>query len=512
MQKQYLGYVRVSTAKQGEKGVSLDEQRAAIERYSQKYGLTIARWFEERETAAKRGRAIFGQMLQNLRHGKAHGIVMHKIDRGARNLRDWADLGELADAGVEVHFANESLDLNTRGGRLSADIQAVVAADYIRNLREETKKGFYGRLKQGIYPISAPIGYQDRGAGKPKEPDPVMAPLVLKAFQLYSTGRYSFTRLVDEMYERGLRNRNDGKVTMNGLSTLLNNPFYFGVIRIKKTKETFQGAHLPIVSKALFDRVQDILDGKTADRVTRHEFIFRRMIRCAECGYTLIGEIQKGHVYYRCHTATCSVKTFREEWIDEAVKNTFTQLVTNELEEDYIRKWFQAARESATEQKEQDMNSCRLQLDQLRARIARLTDVFIEGNIDKTTFEERKSALIFEQSEFSEKLRSLERDPAHLVKRAEKFLELIKTASNLYELAVPSEKRDFAKKLTSNLSVISKKILVEPRPEVLLIASRQKITSGGPRRDVHRTWDAVLKKLVELFTQSPEIECLSQTD
>jgi hypothetical protein len=40
-----------------------------------------------------------------------------------------------------VHFANDSLDLNTRGGRLSADIQAVVAADYIRNLREEAKKG-----------------------------------------------------------------------------------------------------------------------------------------------------------------------------------------------------------------------------------------------------------------------------------------------------------------------------------------------------------------------------------
>jgi len=96
-------------------------------------------------------------MLRLLKHGKAAGVVIHKIDRGARNLKDWADLAELIDIGVEVHFANESLDLNTRGGRLSADIQAVVAADFIRNLREETKKGFYGRLKQGLYPICAPI-------------------------------------------------------------------------------------------------------------------------------------------------------------------------------------------------------------------------------------------------------------------------------------------------------------------------------------------------------------------
>src|SRR6201981_1788237 len=95
-----------------------------------------------------------------------------KNSRKKRPLRTWAELGELIDKGIEVPFANEGLDLYSRGGRLSADIQAVVAADYIRNLREETKKGFYGRLKQGLYPIRAPIGYLDNGAAKPKTIDP----------------------------------------------------------------------------------------------------------------------------------------------------------------------------------------------------------------------------------------------------------------------------------------------------------------------------------------------------
>src|SRR5262249_8667061 len=151
------------TAKQGERGVSLQEQRDAIERYCQRVGLQVSRWFEERETAAKRGRPIFSRMLKLLRRGEAQGVIIHKIDRSARNLKDWSDLGELIDQGVEVHFANESLDLQSRGGRLSADIQAVVAADYIRNLREEARKGFYGRIKQGVYPLPAPLGYLDRG-------------------------------------------------------------------------------------------------------------------------------------------------------------------------------------------------------------------------------------------------------------------------------------------------------------------------------------------------------------
>src|SRR5437879_3701876 len=150
--KEYYGYTRVSTARQGEHGVSLEHQREAIERYAGKNSLTIARWFTEQETAAKRGRPLFGQMLKGLRAGKASGVIIHKIDRSARNLKDWSDLGELIDSGIEVHFANESLDLHSRGGRLSADIQAVVAADYIRHLRDETRQGFSGHLKQGLDP------------------------------------------------------------------------------------------------------------------------------------------------------------------------------------------------------------------------------------------------------------------------------------------------------------------------------------------------------------------------
>jgi DNA invertase Pin-like site-specific DNA recombinase len=245
--KKLFGYIRVSTARQGEHGVSLTEQRDAIERYVQRNQLEVCQWFEERITAAKRGRPLFNEMLKLLRQGRADGLVIHKIDRGARNLKDWSDLGDLIDEGVEVHFANESLDLNSRGGRLSADIQAVVAADYIRNLREETKKGFYGRLKQGLYPLPAPIGYLDRGGGKVKDIDPARAPLVRVAFELYASGTFNLERLGDELYRRGLRNRKGGRVTINGISQILNNPFYIGIIRLESTN----------VRRQLFLRIDD---------------------------------------------------------------------------------------------------------------------------------------------------------------------------------------------------------------------------------------------------------------
>jgi site-specific DNA recombinase len=146
--KQYFAYVRVSTVRQGEKGSSLQEQRAAIESYARRNNLTIAAWYEEMETAAAQGRPLFTKLLKALDRRLAAGVIIHKIDRSARNLRDWASLGELHDRGTELHFVHESVDFNSRGGRLSADIQAVVSADYIRNLRDEIRKGFHGRLKQ----------------------------------------------------------------------------------------------------------------------------------------------------------------------------------------------------------------------------------------------------------------------------------------------------------------------------------------------------------------------------
>jgi site-specific DNA recombinase len=503
MEKQYFSYTRVSTAKQGEHGVSLSEQKEAIFRYAQKNGLRISRSFEEQETAARRGRPIFSTMLRLLKIGRARGVIIHKIDRSARNLRDWADLGELIDAGLEVHFANESLDLNTRGGRLSADIQAVVASDYIRNLREETRKGFYGRLKQGLYPLGAPIGYEDRGSGKAKEIDARTGPRVRQAFELYATGTYSLPRLTEEMHARGLRNRRGGRVSVNGLSTMLNNTFYLGLIRIKKTGEVFPGVHAPLVRKHVFDNVQRILEGKTVLRATTHDFTFRRLARCAACRYALIGERQKGHVYYRCHTRACDPNCVREEMIEDAMTKALMSLRLDHEEIAHIREWIERHRANQASRRVSEIANIRLQLNQVADRIGRLTDAYIDGVLDKNLLEERRYKLLQTQAGLKERLLRLETGQDDSLARLDEFLELIKSASNLYKMALSEEKRDFVKKLTSNLTVDHKNVMVTLKNAAQVISSRDNFTCSSPDRGVHRTWEPILNQLVEHFKNEP---------
>ena len=85
--------------------VILAVEKRAIAKYASDHSLTITDWYEEVESAAKNRRKLFKEILKLLRNRRSIGLIMHKIDRGVRNLRDWADVGDLIDAGVDIRGA-----------------------------------------------------------------------------------------------------------------------------------------------------------------------------------------------------------------------------------------------------------------------------------------------------------------------------------------------------------------------------------------------------------------------
>jgi site-specific DNA recombinase len=506
-----FAYARVSTPRQGERGVSLAEQRDAIVRYAERHGLEITRWFEERESASKKGRPAFNQMLRLLRLGTAHGVIIHKIDRSARNLEDWNDIGHLVDAGIDVHFATESIDLKTTAGRLSADIQAVVATHYSRNLREEVKKGLYGRLKQGFYPFRAPLGYLDQGTAKPKVPDPIRAPLTKVAFELYVTGEYSLPGLAKEMFRRGLRNLGNNRITVNGWATILKNPFYAGLMRITKTGQSFEGNHQPLIPVALFERVQDVLAGKRVNRINHHLYTFSRIVRCNSCKYSLIAERHKGHVYYRCHNrpfktpTICPVTSIREEALDNAVLEALAPLRLDDDELSYAREYIGREKAHIAEQGQKMKTALTLRRDLIAARMSSLTDLLMDGTIDKSLFRQKRTSLLLEQAEVDEQLRDVHSASSATSHQLERAVELAKDAPLLYETASVENKRRLLNILLSNLTVCGKKIEVMLSVPFRLIAEREKDEDGRPHRGTRRTWGKLINQLKPVLKKEPEL-------
>ena len=493
-----FAYIRVSTVKQGE-GVSLEAQREAISAFASRNNLDIAQWFEEKETAAKRGRPVFNQVVRLLRQRRAQGLIVHRIDRSARNFGDWAKIGELADAGVEIHFATESLDFTSRGGRLAADVQAVVAADYVRNLREETLKGLNGRLKQGLYPFRAPIGYLDNGRGKPKTFDPVRAPLVKRAFELYATRTHSLRTLLAELNRLGLTGRSGRPLTMNGLMTMLDNPFYTGVIHIKRTGMTYSGAHGRLVSPRLFERVKAIKSGKAGPKMTRHDHIYRGLFRCGLCDGPMVPELQKGRCYYRCKHRDCPTKTLREDRLALGIETRLAEFQLTEHDLQAFRQKIDDWQKSGNG--EDDRKSLRIRQVNVQARLDRLIDAHVDGRIDTEAYSKRRQSLALEAAALhdeEEDLASKAQKAAHLRTVAELAYSLVLS----HRMADGPQKRELLEMVSPNRRVSGKNVELEPSNWLIDIKKEAGVPFGDPSSNIGRIISGVPAGVLEKLTSA----------
>jgi site-specific DNA recombinase len=492
----YFGYIRVSTAKQGQHGSSLQEQRDAIEAFAERHHFLISEWFEDRETAAKKGRTQFLRMMTRLEGGKASGVILHKIDRGARNLWDWARIQGLLDSGVEVHFVHDNLDMGSRGGRLAADIQAVVAADYVRNLRDEVLKGQRGRLKQGLYPWGAPLGYRNNGKGAVKTIDPVTGPLVRQAFELYASGQHSFDTLRVELRRRGLARANGELLSRRSFTSILRNPFYAGLLRVKS--EHYSGIHEPLIGARLFREVQAVLDGKVKKGPTKHTYLYRKLFTCAACGSTLVGERQIGIVYYRCHKFTCPSTGLREDAISAEFARTFEALRFTQQDRDEMRPLIEEDEEVLIKERAERVKAASVRVVALEERARRLTDLYVDKMIDREAYQSRQETLMLELAAAKQERQQLMSEKSQIKACIEGFFTYLNALRCDNPDGYVFEYRELLKSASSNRQLVNKRPYVTTQWPLGEIAAELAVYRCGHASGASRTfsnYSAVLRIL-----------------
>lgn len=218
-------YARVSTAEQRDEGYSIDAQPKADQDYCSREGLTIARIFQEAESASRTGRTEFGRMLDLFRADPdLRTVVVHKLDRLTRNAEDLLALDML---GVRIMSVTEALP-DSPSGILTRDILAALAKHYSMNLKHEVVKGQREKAMQGGWLTRAPVGYSNDKATRTLVVDPTMAPLVREAFTIYASGLVSLDDLAKRMYAKGLRLRRQRSVHRSVIHKMPEEP---GVLR-----------------------------------------------------------------------------------------------------------------------------------------------------------------------------------------------------------------------------------------------------------------------------------------
>lgn len=313
-------YLRVSTEEQAqrdftEEGFSLPAQREACLQHIRDQHWTVVDEYVDRDSASKRSgeRPQFKAMLARIfEKGDVDVVVVHKLDRFARDAaHHLAVRAALRQRGVRLVSVQEQLE-ETASGRLVEGIHALMAEFYSANLSAEVKKGMKQKVEMGGWTHRAPLGYinvREWVGGRRVSyvvPDPERADLVRLAFNLYATGDYTLEVLLGELRARGLTNRGRKDypampITMHGLTWLLTNRFYSGLVEWQGVE--YKGLHEPLVDSKTFFKVQDLFASRSGrwTREVRHQHYLKGFLYCAVCGRGLSLQRSKGrYLYFFC--------------------------------------------------------------------------------------------------------------------------------------------------------------------------------------------------------------------
>jgi hypothetical protein len=196
------------------------------------------------------------------------------------------------------------------------------------------------------------------------------------------------------------------------------------------------------------------------------------------------------------------VTCLREEQIDGTVRSSLGRLTLLPEEKKYVAERIARLRSESARIEEETVRSLHLRTAQIKDRMSRLTDAYLDGVVDKETFEDKKSRMRTELKDVEEKLRG-EISGKTLSDRAAEMVELATMAYFQYEQAFPEGKRDLLQILTSNRRADSKNVALTLYPPFQSIANRIQIANGAPQRDIGRTWDEILHSLVIIIRDTP---------
>jgi hypothetical protein len=197
----------------------------------------------------------------------------------------------------------------------------------------------------------------------------------------------------------------------------------------------------------------------------------------------------------------CPITSIREELLEDAVIKVLESLQLSEGELDECRAWIADHRRDEATACEEQKRAATLQIEVLHTRLGRLADLLLDGSIEKTVFEEKQKALVWEEAELKQKLTALESGRDDALRETLRTVELAKSPSLLYKEATPDHKREMLRILLSNLTVSGKNVSVRLQIPFRLLAEREKPSCGGPHRGTCRTLGRILDQLHKLATK-----------
>src|SRR3989344_8519753 len=189
----------------------------------------------------------------------ANAILSWHPDRLARNSIDGGKIIYLLDTGklLDLKFPSFWFE-STPQGKFMLSIAFGQSKYYVDNLSENVKRGMRHKLRLGLWPLKAPLGYINDSNTKTIQIHSETSRIIKKAFQLFAEGKRSFSEISLFLNKfnitRGWRSKNNNPLHVNQIKKMLTNRFYIGIMNYNG--EYYQGSYKLFITRKLFDLVQ----------------------------------------------------------------------------------------------------------------------------------------------------------------------------------------------------------------------------------------------------------------
>lgn len=385
-------YIRVSHDEQAKHGLSLEAQRKTLEEYCKKHGHRIVGFYvDEGLTARKtlKKRLEFNRMIEDVKKDLIDLVVFIKLDRWFRNVRDYYNTMDILDQhNCKWVATEEDYDLNTSSGILNLNLRLSISQNESDVTSDRINFVFANRRAEGYVTSGAcPFGYKIEN--KRYVADEVNSERVKDIFD-YFTKHGSIMGTVSYY-----REKYNCKISYNAIKKYLKNTAYIGEYRTEKG-ELIEDYTPPIIDRDTFEYAQTLICKnvkQTRGKSDPTEFIFTGLLVCNTCGskYARNCKIKRNnkggiaqYYYYRCYRVAgmnCqNKKTARQERIEEELLSKIKVEANKYIVENKLK---------GTKQGKKPVDNTA----KIKNKLKNNRELFIDGDIDKAEYLERKQEL-----------------------------------------------------------------------------------------------------------------------
>ena len=482
-------YLRVSSAKQ-EDGYSLDAQEKLALEYAKKHNLDVVKKWKVQESAwGKEERKHFTEMVEYLkRNNSVKHVIFDVVDRMTRNDNDKTRVIVLIkEYDKTIHFSRSNQMYNAENldstKEFMMDVEVAAAKKLSNDIAYKTRMGMTEKAEQGIYPGKASLGYQNvqKNGEAIIEVDPIAGPLITELFEYASTGKYSCEELEEIFYDKGLRTRYDDKrVHYKSIIKTLHNPFYYGVFRWGG--QLYKASYQALVTKELWDKVQEVLRAKGHRFDTKHNYPFNRLIKCEHCGHYILGEkAKKKYMYYRC--AHYDKRHKKNSYLKESeLLDGLSDIVKDvELPKDVVKVLIKGLKQKGIKANRISNNTkiiLEQELKKVQSRLDALLDMRLDGKIDDATYQKKNNKLVEERAHIESELSVRNNDPEGATK-AIAGLEILSGLEKCYKNADKYGKADLLRVVGERYTLSAGNKIVVEYKEPFKAIYEAKLKNGG---------------------------------